>query len=176
MQAWQRGQLIRITNCTKRGRRACGRVRTGGKGPCRGSGGGVVGHQEGIAPDQTHQGEMTMQPLPGPALIVAQTQLLLAILMKAFTSPPPMRQARLPLQRQRIQAPGKVPRGLPLCWPLASSIGQTTPHDGQASCAHTTMILSNNKEANDMRSSRVPFDATASGHWSSHCLSPAMYE
>ncbi len=40
----------------------------------------------------------------------------------------------------------------PLCWPRASSSGQTTQHDDQASCAHTTMILISNKEANDMRS------------------------
>jgi len=43
-----------------------------------------------------------------------------------------------------------------LCWPLASSIGQTTQHDSQASCAHTTMILSSNKVARDMRSSITP--------------------
>ena len=65
---------------------------------------------------------------------------------------------------------------LSLCWPRASSIGQTMQHDGQASCAHTTMILSNNKEANDMRSPRVFFDAVASGHGPSHRLSAALHE
>ncbi len=43
-----------------------------------------------------------------------------------------------------------------LCWPLASSVGQTARHDSHTSPTHsTTMILSNNKEANDMRSSRT---------------------
>ncbi len=40
-----------------------------------------------------------------------------------------------------------------LCWPLASSVGQTAPHDGQACLTHTaSMILNGDRVARDMRS------------------------
>src|SRR3954470_7353347 len=99
------------TNWARTCRRAAGRLRPGGKHPCEGAWlGGRVEHR--IAPDQADQGEMTVQPGPTAALVVAEPQFLLAIFMEAFHAPAPMRQAQLVFERAAIQAPGEVPFGV----------------------------------------------------------------
>ncbi len=55
-----------------------------------------------------------MQPRPGAALVVAQPELLLAILMEAFHGPALVRQAELVSQRTVIQVPREVPLRLTL--------------------------------------------------------------
>src|SRR5713226_247239 len=88
-------------------RRAAGKLRPGGKQPrglrllCRGL-------HDRIAPDQADQGEMAMQPGPTPPLVVAQAQLLLAILMKPLDAPAPMRQPQWLPQRPPVQTPGEI--------------------------------------------------------------------
>jgi hypothetical protein len=85
-----------MIRCARSRRRAAGRLRPGGK--VRGEGGGGVGRwdpEEGIAPDRTHQRQVVAEPRPGAALVVAQPQLLLAVLMKALERPALMGQAQL---------------------------------------------------------------------------------
>src|SRR3712207_3071564 len=88
-------------------RRAWGKLRPGGKG-CPVGVGSRRGLQDRIAPDQAHQGQMPVQPRPGAALIVAQAQLLLAVLMEPLDRPPPMRQPQLVGQGAPVQSPGEV--------------------------------------------------------------------
>jgi len=56
---------------------------------------------------------MPVQPGPTPPLVVAQAQLLFAILMKALDHPAAMRQPQLLTQGASIEAPGEVPFGVP---------------------------------------------------------------
>src|SRR3954471_13051053 len=52
---------------------------------------------------------MPLQPRPTAALVVAQSQFLLAVLMKPLHAPAPMRQPRLIGQGAAIQPAGEVP-------------------------------------------------------------------
>lgn len=89
-------------------RRAWGKLRPGGKGRPVGVGGGR-GLPHRRAPDQAHQGQVAVQPGPGAALIVAQLQFLLPILMEPFHRPAPMRQPPLVGQGAPVQSPGETP-------------------------------------------------------------------
>src|SRR5438128_228613 len=86
-----------------------GQTASGGKDRCGGGGLGTTGPKEGIAPDETDQRQMAMQPRPGAALVVAQPQFLLAVLMEALDGPALMGQAQLLSQRAVVQRPGEVP-------------------------------------------------------------------
>src|SRR5690349_11858788 len=88
-------------------RRAAGKLRPGGKQP-RGLGLLRGGLHDRIAPNQANQGEMAVQPRPTAALVVAEPQFLLAILMETLDAPAPMRQPQLLLQRAPIQAPREI--------------------------------------------------------------------
>jgi len=55
---------------------------------------------------------MAMQTGPGAPLVVAQAQLLLAILMEAFDGPAAMAELELAGQGSVVQVPGEVPLGL----------------------------------------------------------------
>src|SRR5438128_378430 len=105
---------MRTTKCTRSWRRACGKLRRGGKSALRRGGVVCSRGQEGVAPHQTDQGEVTLQPRPRPPLIVPQPQLLFAILMEPLDGPAPVGQAHLRLQIQLREPPGKVPLGLAL--------------------------------------------------------------
>src|SRR3954454_12842598 len=99
--------MVSVTWASTR-RRAAGKLRPGGKRrPVRGGSGG--GFQYRVAPDQAHQRQMALQAGPTPALIIAQPQLLLPILMEAFDGPAAMRQPRLVGQGTAVQSPGAVP-------------------------------------------------------------------
>ena len=89
------------------------RVRLSAGGESRRIGGMLlVGEEQGRTPEQTDQGEMAMQAGPGAPLVVAQTQLLLAILMEAFDGPAAMAELELAIQGGVVQAPGEIPLGL----------------------------------------------------------------
>src|SRR3954451_1366027 len=100
-----------IRSWAKTRRRAAGRLRPGGKAPCRGRGlsGGL---KHSIAPDQADESKVAVQPVPASALIVAKSQLLFAILMEALDTPAPIGQPQLGLQGATIHAPGEVPFGI----------------------------------------------------------------
>src|SRR5829696_4816885 len=51
---------------------------------------------------------------PGAPLVVAEAELLLAILVEALHGPPFVAEPQLAGQRQRVQAPGEVPLRVPL--------------------------------------------------------------
>src|SRR6478609_5585444 len=53
---------------------------------------------------------MAMQARPGSALVVAEAEFLLAILMEAFDSPALVSQSELIVERAVVQGPGEVPR------------------------------------------------------------------
>ena len=65
--------------------------------------------EEGVAPDEGDQGEMAVQARPGPALVVAEPELLLAILMEALDGPALVSQAELVVERAVVEGPGEVP-------------------------------------------------------------------
>src|SRR3954453_10778632 len=95
-------------SCARTRRRASGKLRPGGKSPCLALGGGSsLDHR--IAPDQADQGEMPVQAGPTAALIVAQAQLLLAILVESLDCPAAMRQPRLIRYGAPVQSPREVP-------------------------------------------------------------------
>src|SRR4051794_23452196 len=102
---------MRMSSWVSSQRRACGKLRPGGKGP---AGprllGGRLEHRE--APNQADERQVAVQPRPAPALVIAQAQLLFALLREALDRPPPMRQLELLRQRAPIQPPGEVPFGL----------------------------------------------------------------
>src|SRR5215213_4038885 len=50
-----------------------------------------------------------MQTGPGAPLVVAEPELLFAVLMKSFDSPPLVSQAELVIERTGIELPGEVP-------------------------------------------------------------------
>src|SRR5829696_7427329 len=106
---WQDGHRIVSVSWASTRRRAWGKLRPGGKGCPIGVGSGGGGFPHRIAPDQAHQGQVSMQPRPGAALVVAQPQFLLAVLMKSLDRPAPMRQPQLVGQAPRVQPPGEVP-------------------------------------------------------------------
>src|SRR5215210_7122906 len=88
-------------------RRAAGRLRLGGgAAPCLA--GGV---QESVTPDEGDQGEVAMQARPGPALVVAQPELLLAVLVEPLDRPALVGQAELRVERAVVEGPGEVPLG-----------------------------------------------------------------
>ena len=66
---------------------------------------------------------MAVQPGPTPALVIAQAQLLFAILMEALDRPAPMGEPRLGRERGVVQPPGEIPL------PLATRIRQWTLAD-----------------------------------------------
>src|SRR5215216_5036417 len=105
MRVWQAGHEMTRSRAASRSRRAAGRFRVGVKAG-RGLTGGV---DERIAPDERHQGEMAVQAGPGPSLVVAEAELLFAILMEALHGPALVSQAELVVKRSGIQRPGKVP-------------------------------------------------------------------
>src|SRR5947199_2084231 len=102
-----------MTRSARGWRRAAGRLRPGGK--VRGNGGGrgqprVA--EEGIAPHQADQRRVAVESWPGAALVVAQPQFLLAVLMETLDRPALVSQSELLGQRAVAQAPGEVPLGL----------------------------------------------------------------
>src|SRR5438477_4084741 len=102
-----------MTRSARSWRRAAGRLRPGGK--VRGNGGGrgqPRGAEEGIAPHQADQRQVAVEPWPGAALVVAQPQFLLAVLMETLDRPALVSQSELLGQRGVVQAPGEVPLGL----------------------------------------------------------------
>ena len=80
---WQVGQGTDSRKAARSVRRAAGRLRLGGKAG-RGALGGV---EEGVAPDEGDQGEVAVQARPGPSLVVAEAERLLAVLMEPFNQP-----------------------------------------------------------------------------------------
>src|SRR5215212_4917906 len=104
MRAWQAGQAMTRSRAASRSRRAAGRLRLGGKAG-RGLTGGV---EERIAPDEGDQGEMAVQARPGPSLVVAEAELLFAILMEALHGPALVCEAELVIEGVGIQVPGEV--------------------------------------------------------------------
>ena len=105
MREWQVGQAMERTRAASNARRAAGTLREGGK-ACRGLTGGV---EEGVAPDEGDQGEMAVQARPGPTLVVAEPELLFAILMKAFDGPALVGQSELVVEGAVVERPGEVP-------------------------------------------------------------------
>jgi hypothetical protein len=108
--AWQIGHTMVMTRSASNRRRAAGRLRPGGK--VRGNGGGRGQPrlaEEGIAPDQADQCQVAVEAWPGAALVVTQSQLLLAILMEALDRPALVSQSELLGQRAVVQAPGEGP-------------------------------------------------------------------
>src|SRR5260370_32800043 len=108
MRAWQAGHWMVSVSWASSRRRAWGKLRPGGKGRPVGVGSGR-GLPHRIAPDQAHQGQVAVQPRPGAALVVAQPQFLLAVLMKPLDGPAPMREAQLVGEAPPVQPPGEVP-------------------------------------------------------------------
>ena len=106
--AWQVGQVTESTSAASRVRRAAGTLREGGK-----AGGGLTGGvEQSVAPDEGDEGEVAMEARPGPTLVVAEAELLLAILMKPLDGPALVGQSELIVDRSVIQRPGEVPFGL----------------------------------------------------------------
>jgi len=68
------------------------------------------GGKQGVAPEQAHQYQVTMQSRPGASLVVAQPELLLAILMEALYRPAFMAEPGLTRQRSVVQSPDEKPR------------------------------------------------------------------
>src|SRR5579859_7318666 len=108
------------------------RVRLFGGGESRRIGGVLlVGQEDGVAPEQADQREVAVQARPGAALVVAQTQLLLAVLMEAFHRPAAMAELELTGRGGVVQAPGDVPLGFPLVpghGPFAKEPTERTGH------------------------------------------------
>src|SRR5947209_5551492 len=105
MREWQVGQAIERASAASKARRAAGTLREGGK-----AGGGLLGGmEEGVAPDEGDQGKVAMQARPGPALVVAQPELLFAILVEALDRPALVHEAELVVERAVVQGPGEVP-------------------------------------------------------------------
>src|SRR4051794_29578292 len=102
--------MVRVSRTRSR-RRASGKLRPGGKGRPLGFGSSRR-LENGIAPEETDQGQVTVQARPTAPLVVAQPQLLLPILMEALHGPAPMGQPQLLRQRAAIEPPGPVPFGL----------------------------------------------------------------
>src|SRR5712691_10924547 len=78
-------------------------IRGWGEAPARNRG------DDRVAPDQLDQGEVPMQPRPGPALVVVQPKLLLGVLVEALHRPPPVGYAHHVGQRELVQPPGEKP-------------------------------------------------------------------
>ena len=94
MRVWRAGQERVSTRRVRRCRRAAGRLRPGGKG-CRSRGLGSGGAEESVAPDQADQRQMAVQAGPGASLIIAEPQLLLAVLVEALDGPALVGEAEL---------------------------------------------------------------------------------
>src|SRR6266536_2723598 len=104
MRVWQAGQAMTRSRAASRSRRAAGRLREGGKaGRCL-----TGGVEEGVAPDEGDQGQMAVQARPGPSLVVAESELLFAILMEALHSPALMGQPELVVEQAVVDQPGEV--------------------------------------------------------------------
>src|SRR5207244_12337564 len=93
-------------------RRASGRLRPGGKDPRRGGGVALGGAQEGVRPDQADQRQVAVEARPGAPLVVAQPELLLAVLVEALDRPAPVAQPQLAGPGPVGERPGEVPLGL----------------------------------------------------------------
>ncbi len=96
---------MRRSRAARRARRAAGRLRLGGEAG-RGLAGGV---EEGEAPGEGDEGEVVVQARPGPPLVVAEPELLLAVLMEPFDGPAPVGQAEQVPEGPGIEGPGEVP-------------------------------------------------------------------
>ena len=83
MRVWQAGQVMDSSKAARRVRRAAGRLRLGGKAGCCLAG----GVEEGVGPDEGDQGEVAMQARPGAALVVAEPEFLLAVLVEPLNQP-----------------------------------------------------------------------------------------
>src|SRR5437016_5030384 len=105
MRVQHAGQMTVSTSAARSSRRAAGRLRLGGKAG-RGVPGGV---EQSVAPDEADQGQVAVQARPGPSLVIAQPELLLAILMEALHRPALVGQAELLGHRTGIKLPGEVP-------------------------------------------------------------------
>jgi hypothetical protein len=106
MRVWQAGQAMTRRRAASRSRRAAGTLREGGKAGRRVTG----GMEERVAPDEGDEGEMAMQARPGSSLVVAEPELLLAVLMEPFDRPPLMRPSELVVERAAVERQGEVPR------------------------------------------------------------------
>ena len=116
MREWQVGQAMESTRAASSARRAAGTLREGGK-----AGHGLTGGvEERVTPDEGDQGEVAMETWPGATLVVAESELLLAILMKSFDGPPLMGETELVVELTGIEALGEVPLRLTvLAWERA---------------------------------------------------------
>ena len=102
---WQVGQAMERIKAARSSRRAAGTLREGGK-----AGHGLTGGvEERVTPDEGDQGEVAVQTRPGATLVVPESELLFAILMKSFDGPALVSQAELIVERTGIEAPGEVP-------------------------------------------------------------------
>src|SRR3712207_6720120 len=110
MRVWHAGQAMTRSRAASSSRRAAGRLRLGGKAGRRLAG----GVEQGVAPDERDEGEVAVQARPGPRLVVAQPELLLAILVEPLDRPALVGQAELLIERSVIKLPGDVPCRLAL--------------------------------------------------------------
>src|SRR4051794_5087737 len=137
MRAWQVGQAMTRRRAARRSRRAAGTLRVGGEaGPCLA--GGV---EERVAPDEGDHGEVAVQARPGPSLVVAEPEFLLAILMEPLDRPALVGQAELLVERPVVQGPGEVPLR------LAGFAGQRTLADEPAERAGRVAVCPVDAEA-----------------------------
>ena len=84
-------------------------LRSGGHGRGRRGGVGGVSAEQRVAPQQADQREVAVQAGPGAPLVVAQAELLLAVLMEALHRPPLVAEPQLPGKWQAVEPPREVP-------------------------------------------------------------------
>src|SRR5262245_58091825 len=80
---------------------------------------------------------MAVEPWPGPSLVVAEAELLFAVLMEALDSPTLVGQSELVIEGASVERPGEVPLGLavlPRQGPFADE-----PADGAGGVAMSTV-------------------------------------
>src|SRR5215217_7557383 len=135
MTSSQQGQTMVRASVAKTIRRARGRLAEGGKGHRFGRIVLLGRRRQRIAPDQADQRQVAVQPRPTPPLIVAQAQLLLAVLVKPLDRPPGMGPLEQFLQGRLVQTPGEPPPGvtaLPGQWPFPDQPAAGSRHGGVA--------------------------------------------
>src|ERR1051325_83433 len=93
-------------------RRARGRLRPGGKASVR-RGGLSGGLRDRVAPEEADQSQVAVEPRPTAALVIAQPQLLLPILVEPLDHPAPVGELQLVLERAALEPPGEVPFWIP---------------------------------------------------------------
>src|SRR6266545_7433178 len=135
-------------------RRAAGRLRPGGKATLRGGRRRLLGcGEDRVAPEEADQRQVAVQPGPGAALVVAQPELLLAVLVEPLDGPPRVGRAHLRGERGPRPAPGEVPprvvglarqRALadqPALRPGPVAVGAVDPEPADAAPARATVAV-----------------------------------